>query len=99
MCCRSLDIRVGSHIYQERMPGGIGAEQIASIGLYQAVPAGDVRLSAFALDLFGFGVYTFPQGAAGAMSFHDPLEGTEITIQEESGRQSLRTLSPPFFGL
>ena len=27
------------------MPGGIGAEQIASIGLYQAVPAGDVRLS------------------------------------------------------
>jgi hypothetical protein len=35
-------------------------------------------LNAFALDLFGFGVYTFPQGAAGAMSFHDSLEGTEI---------------------
>jgi hypothetical protein len=33
--------------------------------------------SAFALDLFGFSVYTFPQGAAGALSFHDPLEGTE----------------------
>src|SRR6266702_6547941 len=36
---------MGSHIYQERMPRGIGAEQIASIGLYQAVPPGDVRLS------------------------------------------------------
>ena len=34
--------------------------------------------SAFALDLFGFDVYTFSRGAAGAMSFHDPLEGTEI---------------------
>ncbi len=39
---RSLDIRMGSHIYQERMPGGIGAEQIASIGFYLAVPMGDV---------------------------------------------------------
>src|SRR5438270_10619808 len=39
-----------------------------------------IRLpSAFALDLFGFGVYTFPQGVAGAMSFHDPLEGTETS--------------------
>src|SRR5260370_42307007 len=45
MCLRSLDIRVGSHIYQERMPGGIGAEEIASIVFDQAVPAGDVRLS------------------------------------------------------
>ncbi len=35
--------------------------------------------SAFAFDLFGFGVYTFPQGVAGAMSFHDPLEGTETS--------------------
>ena len=35
-------------------------------------------LSAFALDLCGLGVYPFPQGAAGALSFHDPLEGTEI---------------------
>jgi hypothetical protein len=36
-------------------------------------------LSAFALDLLGFDVYTFPPGAAGAMSFHDPFEGTEIS--------------------
>ncbi len=35
-------------------------------------------LIAFSLDLSGFGVYTFPAGAAGAMSFHDPLEDTEI---------------------
>ena len=35
--------------------------------------------SAFALDLFGCGVYTFPHGAAGALSFHDPLEGTETS--------------------
>ena len=34
--------------------------------------------SAFALDLFGCGVYTLPQGVPGAMSFHDPLEGTEM---------------------
>ena len=33
--------------------------------------------SAFTLDLFGSGEYTSPLGAAGAMSFHDPLEGTE----------------------
>jgi hypothetical protein len=39
--------------------------------------------SAFALDLFGFGVYTFPPGAAGAMSFHDPLEGTETSVSED----------------
>src|SRR2546421_6220498 len=39
-----------------------------------------VNPSAFALDLFGFGVYTCPLGAAGAMSFHDPLEGTETRI-------------------
>ncbi len=37
-------------------------------------------LSAFALDLFGFGVSPCPLGAAGAMSFHDPLEGTEIRM-------------------
>ncbi len=36
-------------------------------------------LSAFALDLLGFDVYTFPPGEAGAMSFHDPLEGTETS--------------------
>jgi hypothetical protein len=35
---------MGVRIYQERVPGGIGAEQIASIGLYQAVPVGNVRL-------------------------------------------------------
>ncbi len=33
--------------------------------------------NAFSLDFLGFGVYTFPAGEAGAMSFHDPLEGTE----------------------
>src|SRR2546421_1301066 len=54
--------------------------------------------SAFAFDLFGFGVYTFPQGVAGAMSFHDPLEGTETTgvsaqvntacVQQPSRRKS-----------
>jgi hypothetical protein len=38
----------------------------------------DEFLNAFALDLFGFGMYTCPLGAAGAMSFYDPLEGTEI---------------------
>ena len=26
----------------------------------------------------GFDVYPFPPGAAGATSFHDPLEGTEM---------------------
>ena len=35
--------------------------------------------SAFALNLFGFGLYTFPRGAAGAMSFSGPLEGTETS--------------------
>ena len=44
--------------------------------------------NAFALDLFGCGVYPFPPGAAGAMSFHDPLEGTEtknfVGIQEHN---------------
>jgi len=35
--------------------------------------------SAFALDLFECGGYTLPQGAAGALSFHDPLEGTETS--------------------
>jgi hypothetical protein len=39
-----------------------------------------INLSAFALDLCGFGVYTSSHGAAGAMSFHDPLEGTEISF-------------------
>src|SRR5256885_40314 len=33
--------------------------------------------SAFALDLCGYDVYTLPRGVAGALSFHDPLEGTE----------------------
>ena len=28
----------------------------------------------------GFDVYTFPLGAAGATSFHDPLEGTEMRV-------------------
>ena len=36
--------------------------------------------NAFALDLFGCDVYTFPPGATGAISFHDPFEGTEILI-------------------
>src|SRR5262249_51424207 len=39
-------------------------------------------LSAFALDLFGFSLYTFPAGAVGAICFHDPLEGTEMTAPE-----------------
>ena len=39
-------------------------------------------LSAFALDLCGFGVYTLPQGAPGALSLQDPLEGTEISNPE-----------------
>ena len=38
-----------------------------------------IASSAFTLDLFGFDVYTFPLGAAGARSFHDPLEGTETS--------------------
>ncbi len=42
---------------------------------------GEMTPRALALDLFGFGVYPFPQGAAGAMSFHDPLEGTETSIR------------------
>src|SRR3954447_17080860 len=33
--------------------------------------------SALSLDLFGCGVYTFSLEAAGALSFHDPFEGTE----------------------
>jgi hypothetical protein len=36
-------------------------------------------LSALALDLFGLGVYTCSLGAAAALSFHSPLEGTEIS--------------------
>src|SRR5256714_13507723 len=43
---------------------------------------------AFALDLFGFGVSPCPSGAAGAMSFHDPLEGTE-TSQQHGARSRL----------
>jgi len=39
-------------------------------------------LSAFALDLLGCGVYTLPPGVPGAMFFHDPLEGTEISNPE-----------------
>ena len=41
-------------------------------------PTARTDLNALALDLFGCGVYAFPHGAAGALSFHDPLEGTEI---------------------
>ena len=33
------------------------------------------------LTFLRFSVYTFLQGAAGAMSFHDPLEGTEISYE------------------
>ena len=36
--------------------------------------------SAFAFDLFGFSVYTFPLGVAGARSFPDPFEGTETGL-------------------
>ena len=36
--------------------------------------------NAFALDFLGFDVYTPPPGAAGALSFHDPLEGTETKV-------------------
>ena len=32
------------------------------------------------LAFLGFGMYAFPQGAVGAMSFHDPLEGTEMKV-------------------
>ena len=32
------------------------------------------------LTFLRFSVYTFLQGAAGAMSFHDPLEGTEMRV-------------------
>jgi hypothetical protein len=44
-----------------------------------AIYALDTFPNAF-LDLFGFGMYTFPPGAAGALSFHDPLEGTETKL-------------------
>src|SRR5438876_9440630 len=40
--------------------------------------------SAFALDLFGFDVYPFRRVAAGALSFHDPLEGTETSYEIEA---------------
>ena len=50
--------------------------------------------SAFALDLFGFGVYTFPPGAAGARSFHDPLEGTETRTEVINRDRSLKTPAP-----
>jgi hypothetical protein len=40
------------------------------------------HLNALSLDLFGFGVYSFPLGAAGALSFHDPFEGTEIKVEK-----------------
>jgi hypothetical protein len=39
--------------------------------------------SAFALDVFGFGWYTFPRGAPGAMFFPDPFEGTETSYKGE----------------
>jgi hypothetical protein len=35
---------------------------------------------AFTLDLLGFGIYTCPQKAAGAVSFHDPLEDAETRL-------------------
>src|SRR5689334_10418508 len=38
-----------------------------------------VPSSAFALDLFGFGRYTSSPGAAGALSFPDPLDGIETS--------------------
>ena len=31
------------------------------------------------LAFSGFDMYTSPQGAAGALSYHDPLEGTETS--------------------
>ncbi len=46
--------------------------------VFASCPGAEIVLNAFAFDLFGFGVYTSPQEAAGALSFHDPLEGTEI---------------------
>jgi hypothetical protein len=49
--------------------------------------------NAFALDLFGFDVSTFPPGAAGALSFHDPLEGTE-TKKAPSRAWALREHPP-----
>jgi hypothetical protein len=44
----------------------------------------EVLPDAFALDLFRFGVYTFPPEAAGALSIHDPLEGTETKLLHDS---------------
>jgi hypothetical protein len=35
--------------------------------------------SAFALDLFGFDMYTFSPEAAGVIFFLDPFEGTETS--------------------
>src|SRR5207248_11190360 len=51
---------------------------ISSWGVYSMKRL--LNANAFALDLFRFGVYTFPPGAPGAMSFHDPLEGTEMRV-------------------
>ncbi len=41
-----------------------------------------IVLSAFVLDLFGFKRYTCSLGAAGALSFYDPLEGTETRYKQ-----------------
>ncbi len=34
----------------------------------------EILTNAFSLDFLGFGMYTFPAGEAGAMSFHDSHE-------------------------
>src|SRR5947209_7608879 len=44
--------------------------------------------SAFGLDRFGFGVYTFPLEVVGALSFDDPLEGTETNKETGSSTPS-----------
>ena len=46
-------------------------------------------LSAF--DLFGFDVFTSRLGVTGAMSFYDPLEGTETRHNVPPYRGSLRS--------
>src|SRR5213082_2313570 len=51
---------------------------ISSWGVYSIKRL--LNANAFALDPFRFGMYTFPPGAPGAVSFHDPLEGAEIRV-------------------
>src|SRR5438309_1075693 len=67
-CSRSLSRRVAWHV----------AYSVVSLTHRNQSPYHLSSLNAFALDLFGFGMYTFPHRAAGALYFHDPLEGTEI---------------------